>query len=424
MKTRVLSGTMCRALIAASLALALTAPAVAKTKVQFWHGWGSGAYADAMRRLVAEFNESQPDIEVQESVFSPFGELYNKITVAVAGGTAPDVVIYGRGTPAVPAYLGGVLQPIDQYPAFRGIDKNSYFAAPWQQAAYQGRQLGVPFNNDHRLMYYNMNALSQAGMDVQTLPETWDGLRPYLQKLTRVTGDLAGRIGFDPLGGGPWVPLYFWQHGGDTTSADGRRVTLLTPANLATVAWLEGLYDLQGGYDFVRFISGQKSSFAAGSVALMMDGDWTVRNLVNQGFADFATGPIPYMAATPSVRNRVAGHMLAIPTGAKHPEEALRFMAWMTSPAAMETFARIAYSVPSARKAAAALSEKPGALDKRWVNGLEYLEYAYPEVSSPVRVPISDDLPRVLSKQVTAESLFTSAEREWQAKLNELLAGK
>lgn len=80
----------------AGLALALVALVVvfgavtasaAKVQIVYWHGWG-GEEKQVLDEVVAQFNQANPDIEVEAVTI--FGS-YDKLLTAIAAGTPPDV---------------------------------------------------------------------------------------------------------------------------------------------------------------------------------------------------------------------------------------------------------------------------------------------------------------------------------------------
>src|SRR5438874_10804391 len=89
-------------LLATAVAIAATAGTARSaathsnvTTITFWHAYAENASAPEMQRLtkivIPRFEQLNPGIKVQQVPFS-YGNLQQKLTTSVAGGTLPDVV--------------------------------------------------------------------------------------------------------------------------------------------------------------------------------------------------------------------------------------------------------------------------------------------------------------------------------------------
>ena len=71
------------------LVLALSSVSLAAVKLTFWDMF-SGGDGEFMTALIKEFNETHPDIEVEETVIT-WGDYYNRLMTASLAGKGPDV---------------------------------------------------------------------------------------------------------------------------------------------------------------------------------------------------------------------------------------------------------------------------------------------------------------------------------------------
>lgn len=93
-----LGAVTCALLAAASLTV--PAQAAQKTTVRVTH-WGGGDAANLFESYLAEFERSNPDIDVQAE---PYPENYTEqLLVRFAAGSAPDVMLLDN--PYVPAFV-------------------------------------------------------------------------------------------------------------------------------------------------------------------------------------------------------------------------------------------------------------------------------------------------------------------------------
>jgi multiple sugar transport system permease protein len=173
-------------------------------------------------------------------------------------------------------------------------------------------------------------------------------LLAYSKALTKKNPDgTFARIGFIPNFGNSWLYLYAWQNGGEFMSPDGRRSTLNDPNAVGALRYMTEVYDALGGYDAVNifqtgFQTNEQDPFYTGKVAMVIHGSWVVPSIARYA-PDLDFGVVP--APVPEERLRglgrfagqdqyitwVGGFSFAMPKNARHPEEAWKFIRWMTS---------------------------------------------------------------------------------------------
>src|SRR6266481_5890865 len=118
------------AVVAATAGAAQSASTRANsTTITFWHAYAENASAPEMQRLtkivIPRFEKLNPGIKVQQVPFS-YGNLQQKLTTSVAGGTLPDVI---RADLAwVPQYANlGAFAKLDQLmPDFKKLASAMY----------------------------------------------------------------------------------------------------------------------------------------------------------------------------------------------------------------------------------------------------------------------------------------------------------
>src|SRR5712692_5172243 len=143
--TRIILLTALSALLAALAASAAGAQRKGVTTITFWHAYAENASAPEMQRLtkivIPRFEKLHPGIKVQQVPFS-YGNLQQKLTTSVAGGTLPDVI---RADLAwVPQYA--------QLGAFAALDKEMSDFKQLAGSVYAG-SLATNFYKGH---YYGL----------------------------------------------------------------------------------------------------------------------------------------------------------------------------------------------------------------------------------------------------------------------------
>ena len=342
------------------LALAACSPGPPERRLLVW-GETIGPNDKGTADVVREFERRNPGVKVRMLGMGAGGMNPQKLMTAIVGGVPPDVVYQDRFTLADWASRGA-FQPLDgRIERDRGRDPltptpDQYYPATWAEVEWQGRPYGVPWRADTRALYWNRAVfreraaeLRQAGLDPTRPPKTWSELLACSRALTEFAPDgTLKRAGFVPNFGNSWLYLYAFQNDASFLSPDGETCTLASPEVVEALRFMKECYDVLGGVEKAeRFQSGfrgeQNDAFFVGQVAMKIDGDWTITGVAR--FApslDFGVAPPPVpddrLAGVGRFAGRrdpfvtwVGGMAYCMPTGAKEPDLAWKFIKFATS---------------------------------------------------------------------------------------------
>lgn len=326
--------------------------------------WGIGQSPDdkGMADAIREFEKRRPHVRVRALSMGVGGMNPQKLMTAIVGGVPPDVVHEGRFTISDWASRGA-FRPLDDLierdrlkdPTLTPT-RDQYYPSVWDEAAYEGRQYGIPIATDSRALYWSKAVfrekaaeLRAAGLDPTRPPRTWSETLAYSKVLTERNPDgTIKRAGFLPNFGNSWLYLYAFQMNTNFISEDGRRSTLFTPGAVKAIEFMKEGYDLVGGMEQAdRFTStlksGEDDPFLTGQVAMVVNGNWTLGGYLRYkpGF-DFGVAPAPVpddrflkQGAFKDEKEPFitwgGGWAYVIPRGAKHVDEGWEFIKWMTS---------------------------------------------------------------------------------------------
>ena len=291
--------------------------------LNFWNGF-TGPDGKTMESMVDKFQQDNPDIRVKMQII-PWGTYYDKVTLALAYGGAPDVFICHAAR--IPEFASfDALRPLDDLFATSQplLTEKQFAAAPWQATFYNGKHVALPLDVHPMGLYYNTKLFREAGIvDVQGKakpPRTWDEFLTDAQKLTK---DTTGRGRPDQWGfvitNQETIFLAMTdQFGGSILTADGKRGALSSPACLAAVG---RMHDLIYKYHVAPRPEGVDSWLALrqGKVAMGLEGIYMLDSLRQQTGLEFAGAPTPQFGPKPG--DWAGSHCLCQPRGLS-PERA------------------------------------------------------------------------------------------------------
>ena len=237
-----------------------------------------------------------------------------------------------------------------------------------------------PWKTNPMMLMYNVDLLKAAGV---APPRNHTELLEACRRLTRDTnGDgRADRWAFWATLKTTWYerfydfyPLYLASSGGKTLVHDGKVV-------FDNEAAVEALDVLRRGFDSgvlprSNFALG-RDPFMDGTVAMKIIGPWFVKELdeLKVKGLHYDVTPIPSADGTPRSSSFAFADLrsIAIFSTTKHPEEAARFVAYLTSPAADRMLIEEASQLPYRRGLAS--DPRFSASLKRWPTLSTYATY-------------------------------------------------
>ena len=167
--------------------------------IEFWHSMGS-ATGELVQEIVDEFNASQDEVFVEAIYQGDYNAAGTKLQAAVSGGNAPHVVqieITRVGMYAAEGLLMD-LQPFDD--ADDEFNAEDLYPGVMDFSYYEGQLVSLPNGRSTPVMYYNVDALKEAGFE--NAPENWDELREASNAVAK-----DGTLGYGISLGDSWYYL-------------------------------------------------------------------------------------------------------------------------------------------------------------------------------------------------------------------------
>ncbi|MEZ5931525.1 MAG: sugar ABC transporter substrate-binding protein [Alphaproteobacteria bacterium] len=281
---------------ASVLALAMgmgTAASAAEVRVIVSHY--SDQTAPIFEAMAEEFEAANPDIDIViEDV--AWGNLQQRLTTDIAGGTAPDISIIGTRW-LVDFVENDIVEPLSGYmdDEFKGRFIETFMGP----STIDGEIYGLPVAASARAMYYNKALLEQAG--VAEPPATWDDLEGAAEKVSALGEDIYG---FGLQGGGDtetdayWY-YALWTHGGDILDENGQS-GIASEAAIAATNRYKGLIDAGLTQPGVTNYNRQdvESMLKQGKVGMILSGPWLRGQMKEEApDVDYGIAAIPMATA-------------------------------------------------------------------------------------------------------------------------------
>jgi multiple sugar transport system substrate-binding protein len=329
--------------------------------IEYWL-WDSGQQP-GYQKCADEFAAQNPGLRVHISQYG-WDVYWSKLTAGFIADTAPDVFTDHLAKFAQFVDLN-VLRPLDDLGPTSDINDGDYqqgLAELWK--GQDGKRYGSPKDWDTIAMFYNPDALKDAGVDPATLqnlswnPQDGGTFEKTIAHLTidknGIRGDQTGfdrthvrqyGLGSDGSGGGGWGQTqwsaFTGSAGWQATDQNpwGNRFNLDAPAFQSTLTWYFGL--ARKGYmpSFAEIGGnnpiGPDKQIQSGLSAIALDGSWKISTFA--GLTDAAGKKLPVgIAPTPigptgkraSMFNGLAD---SITTLSKQPENAAKWVKFLSS---------------------------------------------------------------------------------------------
>lgn len=253
------------------------------------------AEGQVMTESIKKFNETNEDGLVAKVEYIPRsgsgGGYEDKLNAALTTKSLPDV--FTLDGPNNAAYAeSGMLRPLGEYVS----NTDELLPSLIEQGTYNGELYSAGYSESGVGIYYNIDLLEEAGIDMNSIPTvddpwTWNEFNEMLEILKdKNDGEPVLNMGFDDHS--EWLLYafspYVWSAGGEIVE-DGQAVGVFdSPESVKAFEFLQQL--VKNGYSTVSPID---KGFHTGKYPLYMSGSWTMQELDSE-YTDINYGIMPY----------------------------------------------------------------------------------------------------------------------------------
>ncbi|PTM59067.1 ABC transporter substrate-binding protein [Desmospora activa] len=281
-------------------------------------------------KVIKEFNNVYPNIEVKPFLIGAGKPQYNKLTTAIMAGTgAPDVVQIEYQY--LPKFIdsGGLLD-ISEY-----VDRYEPFFQPWtwEQTRRGEHVYAIPEDIGPLVLLFRPDVFEKYGL---SQPETWDEFAENAKELHQKNPDQS--MAYFPVNNGGWITGMLWQAGVQPfqRTSDGWKINLNSPEAKKVINFWGDLID-KGYVDATNdYTPSWESNIGKGKYASAIGAAWSptymIEPYVKPETKNWKAVDIPQWEKDGSFQTgNWGGSSNAVTKQSAHPEAAALFAAWINS---------------------------------------------------------------------------------------------
>jgi multiple sugar transport system substrate-binding protein len=242
---------------------ASTSSGGARTDVVIWDYFETNAQKEMMQTLLDGFNASQ-DQYTASHVYVPFADYEKQLTLGVASGELPDLVIMdGCGMASfISMDLFGDISDAD-------INWDEYLEGPMESTMMDGNHYGIPFATNCTALFYNKDMFDAAGLDYPDENTTWDEFHEMAKALTKDGVVGFGNAGVNTDEGTFQCLQWLYTAGGSYKDIEsGKAAYELMQSMIEDGSWTKD--SVNWGQSDVN------NNFEAGNIAMQQNGPWQI----------------------------------------------------------------------------------------------------------------------------------------------------
>ena len=239
----------------ASLAVACAGPGgqspapaatVGPATIRFTYWGGDAEEISIQDRVIAAFNQKQPQVKVENGGDSAgTGPYHEKLVAQAAAGVWSDV---GRiQSVDMPRFAkGSLLQPVDDLVKRDRYSLDDFWPAVLPMTQWQQKRYVLPVIGGPNPMFWSPKLFRQAGLAPATEQDqkgtwTWDTFVEAARRLTKQAGDQFQVGGYNAELNWGNLSSYIWSAGGDYYNAALTKCTIAEPAAVEGVQFMVDL---------------------------------------------------------------------------------------------------------------------------------------------------------------------------------------
>lgn len=249
--------------------------------------------------------------------FIPFSDYKKQLSVAIAAGSLPDIIMIDNPDHAAFTSMGIFADITDKIQNWD--EKDHYFEGPMKSTMLNGKYYGIPFTSNCLALFYNKQMLSEAGVQV---PKTWDELKITAKALSK--NGIHGMAVGSPKNEEATFQFLPWM-----LSAGGSYEKVNSPEVIkAATLWSDLIQNGSMSKETPMWGQGDaQKQFSSEKVAMFQGGPWMVEQIREDNpNLDFGVATLPIDKKAASV---LGGENLGIIASSDKIDEAWEFLKYI-----------------------------------------------------------------------------------------------
>jgi multiple sugar transport system substrate-binding protein len=298
-------------------------------KLLMWHGY-EGVEKKSLDALVAEFNKTHPNIEVNAQFNGTNDRALQKVLTAIVGGVYPDIA-YLYGSWAANIEHSPKTVELNDFVKDPSMNWNDFFPGEREAATVNGKIVGVPALVDNLAIVYNKKLFDDAGLSYPSEDWTWDDFRSAARALTDPSKQQFGwAYPADASEDTVWHwEAMLWEAGGDILTADNTKAAFNSPEGLKALTTLQEMATQDHSIYIDTTNTKIDDLFNSGKIGMLVTGPWALPAYTN---VQYGTQIMPSFDG--SNHQSIAGpdNWVIFDNGTERKKAAFEFISWFTAP--------------------------------------------------------------------------------------------
>lgn len=300
-------------------------------------------YEPFWKQLKVDFEAANPDITI-EWVTAPYGEIVNQVVNMAGGGNKVDV-IFGE-IDWVPGLVdAGLAAPVRDILPQAFVD--DFYPDVLKSFEVEGKPYGIPLYVSPYVLYYNKNLFTQAGLDPNKPPKTYDEMLSYAQKLSQLKDANGNKVyafgqttASVPVSGASLTAMVF-NFGGQVLDAQGK-LAVDNQGFKDAFTMVQKLDQL--GYNPQNAkLKDLRNLFALGQLAMYYDQSWGFNGVksINPDAVNFTASAEPLKGGNGVVASLLQAHcFILVDNGAARKAALSKFVEFVISEQTLSSYLR------------------------------------------------------------------------------------
>jgi multiple sugar transport system substrate-binding protein len=314
--------------------------------------WGMGAEGEAVQKLIPDFIERHPDINVKIQMI-PWTAGQEKLITAYASDNLPDV--FQLGNTWIPQFVAlNALEILDPWIAqSTHIIQSNYFEGIWETNIIEKSVYGIPWYIDTRVLFYRTDVICKAGLE--RAPQTWAELYQISKQIKKMLNDPEKYAIYLPTN--EWAPFVIFglQNGSKLLKENNTRGNFSAKEFAEAFNFLIQFHKEKLAPIGISQVTNVYQAFADEYFSMYISGPWNINEFKKWMTGNLSkcwmTAPLPGPNSSKPGLSLAGGSSLVISKNSTKKNESWQLIEFLSQPRIQIKFFQLLSNLPAVRKA-------------------------------------------------------------------------